>query len=244
MDARVKIIFTLAFLLCLNASSNGAWAAYILFCTLLIVELILSRLTVRIVLLRSLISLPFVLAALPLLFTGPDPHTRLNTWLVISQPGLIRLISIAIKSWSSVLAAILLTCTTSFQDLLNGFRQLGLPRIMVAIISLMWRYLSLMIDEASNLMRARNSRSGLLEKDRRFRSTLWLRMSVTGKMTGNLLLRSLERSERVYAAMSARGYNGELLQSKNRTISHKELFLVIIGSLLPIGLLGFALLLH
>ena len=34
---------------------------------------------------------------------------------------------------------------------------------------------------------------------------------MAGHMAGQLLLRSLDRSDRVYAAMQARGYRGELL---------------------------------
>ncbi len=247
-DARVKIIFTLAFLVCLNLSPSGAWPAYILFFTFMLVEYLLSRLPFKVVLIRSLISLPFVLAAFPLLFTGPDPHVRLQVigkfWLEISQPGLIRFTSIAVKTWISIFAAILLSSSTKFGDLLIAFRQIGLPKILVAIISLMWRYLSLMIDEAVCLMRARNSRSGSHEGKNRSGGSLWWRGSVTGKMAGNLMLRSLERSERVYAAMSSRGYNGEVLEVESQPLTTKDLSILFATSIQSVVILGIAFLLH
>ena len=48
---------------------------------------------------------------------------------------------------------------------------------------------------------------GLLSLRRR--SLAW-RARVAGGMVGSLFLRSYERSERVYAAMAARGYTGEM----------------------------------
>jgi cobalt/nickel transport system permease protein len=247
-EARVKIFFTLVFLVCVNLTPPGAWSAYIQYFTVLIVELLLSHLSIKKVLMRSLISFPFILAVFPIIFTGADPHIPLVSivgfQVMISQPGVIRFISIAIQSWLSVLVAILLTCTTSFKELMRAFYQLGIPKILVTIFSLMWRYLSLMIDESINLMRARNSRSGLLDGKHKSGGSVWWRAQVTGKMAGNLLLRSLERSERVYAAMSARGYNGEVLQTKDRPITRKELFLAIISVIVCFAILGITILLY
>jgi cobalt/nickel transport system permease protein len=248
LDARVKVIFTLAFLVCINLSPSGAWPAYILFLTLLICEALLSRISLRVVLLRSLISLPFILAAFPLLFTGTAPKFLLfstsSRELMISQPGLIHFLSITIKSWLSILAAIMLTCTTRFQDLLLAFRQLGIQKTLVAILSLMWRYLSLIIDEALNLMRARNSRSGALDRKQKIGGSLCWRGKVTGKMTGNLLIRSLERSERVYVAMASRGYNGEIPVPAIKKFNTKDYFLMTVCVLISIVNLMIAKLFH
>lgn len=239
-NTRVKSIFTLAFILCVSLSPNGSWPAYILFLTVISAGILLSKLSMDKLLLRSLISLPFVLAAFPLLFTGPEPKHQVmigdHFTLLISQPGAIRFISIAIKSWLSLMAAILLSSTTRFEELLAAFRQLGLPKLLVAILSLMWRYLSLMVDEAKSLARARDSRSaGQANK-----GTLIWRAGVTGKMVGNLMLRSLERSERVYAAMSARGYSGEPPVRTSRSLTNRELWLLTAGILLCLAILTIA----
>jgi cobalt/nickel transport system permease protein len=248
MNTRVKFIFTLVFLLCLNFSPSGVWSAYIFFFTLVMVGLLLSRLSLRLILVRSLISLPFVLAAAPLLFLGPAPRVSLGEhgriWITISQPGTIRFLSISIKAWISVLAAILLSSSTKFGDLLSGMRQMGIPKEIVAILALMWRYLSLMIAEAFCLMRARNSRSGTPFTKRKTGGSLGWRASVTGKMAGNLLFRSLERSERIYAAMLARGYNGEVKHAVPDRITKRDWIVFLISSLLSIAILALAVLIH
>jgi cobalt/nickel transport system permease protein len=244
LNTRVKSIFTLVFILCVSLSPSGSWPAYILFLTVLAAGITLSRLSIRRFLLRSLISLPFALAAFPLILTGPEPHRQFivtdHIWLIISQPGLIQFVSIAIKSWLSLMAAILLSSTTRFEELLSAFRQLGLPKLLVSILSLMWRYLSLMVDEARSLARARESRS----VGQSSRGSLVWRAGVTGKMVGNLLLRSLERSERVYAAMSSRGYTGEPLYRISSPLTKKDYFMLLAGILLCIAILALAFLSH
>ena len=115
-----------------------------------------------------------------------------------------------LKSWLSVQAAIVLAASTPFPELLQAMRAIGAPRLLVAMFGLMWRYLFVMVDEALRLMRARSARSGQLEggTSRSGGSIAW-RARVTGGMAGNLLIRAFERSERIYSAMLARGYDGE-----------------------------------
>ena len=160
----------------------------------------------------AVIAIPFFLAALPLVFTrAGDPWTTIALGPIeatISGQGVREFTTIAIKSWVSVQAALLLTFTTPFHDLVDALRQLRLPRIMVAIISFMYRYLAVLAGEASRMNRARAARSA--DRDGRGGGSLRWRASVTGHLVGSLFLRSYERSERIYGAMQARGFDGEL----------------------------------
>jgi cobalt/nickel transport system permease protein len=91
---------------------------------------------------------------------------------------------------------------------------------MVAIISFMYRDLGVLGDEARRMSRARASRSAHAE-GRGGGSLLW-RAKVTGSMVGSLFLRSYERGERIYAAMQARGFEGEVRHLHGRPISAME----------------------
>lgn len=215
LDARVKLILTLAFILTAALTPMGAWAVYILLIAWAVTVEILSELGVGFVLRRAVLALPFVLAALPVIFTVPGA-TLFSVpigagALTLTLPGVERFISIALKSWVSVQIAIVLAATTSFPDLLTAMRAIKVPRLLVAVFGLMWRYLFVLVDEALRLMRARSSRSG--ESDREDLKTggalIW-RAKVTGGMAGSLFLRALERSDRIYTAMLARGYDGEV----------------------------------
>jgi cobalt/nickel transport system permease protein len=124
-----------------------------------------------------------------------------------------------------------------------AMRALHLPKLLVAIIGLMWRYLFVMVDEAFRLMRARQARSGISALDtgsKKMKSTgkvggsISWRARVTGNMAGSLFIRSLERSDRIYNAMLARGYDGEIRAMPQPGISAVGWASLAIG----LGLLG------
>jgi len=140
--------------------------------------------------------------------------------LTTHAEGLARFVSIALKSWLSLQAAIVMAASTPFPDLLQAMRAVGIPRLLVNMFGMMWRYLFVLVDEALRLMRARAARSGRVDQPvaqplaqrkllgREGGSLLW-RARLTGGMAGNLFLRAFERSDRIYVAMLSRGYDGE-----------------------------------
>jgi cobalt/nickel transport system permease protein len=222
----VKAILTLAFILSLSLTPFHAWPAYILFLSVVLSVASFSRLGLGFVLRRSVIALPFVLAAAPLILGGPPPRVGVQIFQGIevfySPEGAGRFASIMVRSWISVQAAILLAATTRFPDLLLAFRQLKVPRLFIGIVGLMWRYLFAISDEASRMLRARASRSAEPPDAHRVGGTLRWRAGVAGGMAGSLFLRSIERSDRVYAAMLSRGYNGELPRGDEMALSTRD----------------------
>lgn len=245
LDPRIKLVLTVVFILTNTLVPTGAWPVYILlFALILSVELI-SELGLGFVLKRSSLAIPFVLAALPLILTIPGKTLFIlpvGPWTVqASYPGLERFFSIAIKSWLSMQAAIVLAASTSFPELLVAMRALRVPRLLVSIFGLMWRYLFVLVGEATRLMRARSARSGKSEAPgaKTGGSISW-RAGVTGGMAGNLFLRAFERSDRIYMAMVSRGYDGEArsLPLPNIRKAHWVILITSLG-LLSI-LLGFA----
>lgn len=214
LDPRVKVVVVVAFIVSNALLPDGAWLAFAATAVLLWMAGRAAQLSAAFLLKRSLIVLPFLLAAVTVLFTLPGTAVatmQLGNWtLTVSDAGLLRFVSILIRSWLSILAAIWLTATTPFPDLLHALRHLRVPQILVAIISFMYRYLFVLADEALRLLRAREARSAR-PLHGKGGGSIWWRAQVAGGMVGQLLLRSLERSDRVYNAMLARGYRGELL---------------------------------
>jgi cobalt/nickel transport system permease protein len=212
LDPRVKLVLVVGFILTSAVTPIAAWPVYILLLALILSAELLSDLGIPFYLKRALLASPFMLAALPVVVTiDGAPLLQLPFGLLVTQDGLERFASISFKSWISIQAAILLATTTSFPDILIAMRGLRLPRLFVAIIGLMWRYIFVIVDEVLRLMRARASRSGQSPQSglRPGGSLLW-RARVTGGMAGSLFLRSIERSDRIYNSMLARGYDGEI----------------------------------
>ena len=227
LDARVKLVLAVAFIVTTALARPGAWPVYVLLFAVVLSVVLLSELGVGFVMKRAVLAAPFVLAAAPLMFTTPGDALAslpVGPWtLTLSSPGLARFASVALKSWLSVQMAIVLASTTPFPQLLAAMRGLRLPKLLVAVIGLMWRYLFVLVDEVLRLMRAREARSGRAEaggrNDGRVGGSLAWRARVTGGMAGNLMLRSFDRSERIYAAMAARGYDGEVRGMERPPIS-------------------------
>ncbi len=243
LDGRVKFVLALGFILTAALVPTGSWAVYLLLLALVQAAAVLSELGPGYVLKRSLLALPFVLAALPVMFTISGRALMTlpigSNGFILSEPGLVRFLSISVKSWISVQAAILLAATTPFPDLLVAMRALRIPRLLVTVIGLMWRYLFVMVDAASRMLRARTARStstGL--PGRKLGGKVSWRARVTGGMAGSLLLRSLERADRIYAAMLSRGYDGEA-RSLPRPPLTANSWLLIAGGLSLYGFLFF-----
>jgi cobalt/nickel transport system permease protein len=215
LDGRAKFVLAVTFILITSLTPVAAWPVYILLYALVLSIEILSGLRIADVLKRSLLVAPFILAAFPVIFTYGEKSLlsfSISHWeLIAHQEGLARFSSVAIKSWLSVQAAIVLVSTTSFPELLQAMRAVGIPRLLVAMFALMWRYLFVLADEAMRLMRARASRSGhSTETRQRTGGSIAWRARISGGMAGNLFLRAFDRSERIYTAMLSRGYDGEV----------------------------------
>jgi cobalt/nickel transport system permease protein len=210
LDPRVKVVVTFLYILTLSLAPEGSWWIFAFFLVLLLVAVWLANLDLAFNIRRSFIVLPFLLAAVAVPFTTPGSILFRIPGLGwgVTEPGLIRFFSILIRSWLAVQAAILLTAVTRFPDLLWALGALRFPKPLVSTIAFMYRYLFVMADEALRMIRARSARSAQLP-GRKSPSVSWLGR-VAGSMVGSLFLRALARSERVYAAMLARGYDGHM----------------------------------
>ncbi len=213
MDPRIKLILTLAFILAVTTTPPALWPAYVAFLALVWSSVFLARLSPLRVLRRSLIGIYFamvVVLSVPLVHEGtPMAHFSFFWWdVTITDQGLMLLLGVMTKSWLSVTAATTLISSTRFAELLQAMTALRMPKIMVAIVSFTYRYLFVLVEEAQRMALARDARSA--EPDGHRGGTILWRVRVLGNMLASLLIRSYERSERVYDAMTSRGYSGQV----------------------------------
>jgi cobalt/nickel transport system permease protein len=107
-------------------------------------------------------------------------------------------ISALIKSHLCVVAMLMLTWTTPFHLILQELRRLRLPAAMVTTLALMYRYLPVLQEESRRMQRARLSRT--------FGQRRPLAWHSLATIIGQLFIRSVDRAERIYLAMCARGW--------------------------------------
>ncbi|HMU92475.1 MAG TPA: cobalt ECF transporter T component CbiQ [Anaerolineales bacterium] len=213
LDPRVKTIVTVVFIVSNALLPDGAWLAFVLAWVFLLGINLLSNLGFMYTFKRSFVALPFALVAVTVLFSIPgNPVSSFHflMWdFTITDAGLLRFVSILIRSWLSVQMAIMLVAVTRFPDLIHALEHLHVPAILTTIIAFLYRYLFVLVDEVYRLLRARESRSAAVSGQRSGGSVVW-RAKVAGNMAGQLFLRSYERSDRIYNAMLSRGYTGHL----------------------------------
>jgi len=214
LDPRVKVLVTIAFILSNALLPDGAWTAFVLAWVFVLFANMNSGLGIGFTFRRSFIAFPFALAAITVLFSIPGEPVSSFQFLMwdftITDAGLLRFVSIVIRSWLSVQMAILLVAVTEFPKIVHALRHLRVPAIITVIISFLYRYLFVLADEVMRLLRAREARSATVAGLSGGGSVMW-RARIAGHMAGQLFLRSYERSDRVYNAMLSRGYKGELM---------------------------------
>jgi cobalt/nickel transport system permease protein len=207
LDPRTKLLACIFFVLAVVLTPAGNWRIFAFYFILICILIVLSRVPVLYILKRSAVILPFVLVIaifIPFFKQGNEiAGYNIGLWHIgITFEGIMALVNVMIKSWLSILGLTLLTSTTRIADNLQGMKQLGVPAVFVLIISFMYRYIFVITDQVLRMKQARDSRD--------FGGRPSYRFKTLGGMIGMLFIRSYERSERIYAAMLARGYNGDM----------------------------------
>jgi cobalt/nickel transport system permease protein len=110
---------------------------------------------------------------------------------------------IVLRGTESFLAGLWLVNVIPFDQLLATLRRCGTPAILLAILAFMYRFVFVLWDELDTMRTARRARTFA-------RTGALFRWKNAAQMIGMLLIRALGRSERVYGAMCARGWDGKL----------------------------------
>ncbi len=224
----LKTTFALVFVIFITTIPLQRYQEYFFYFLILIILVFLSKFPILYILKKSLLILPFVfLVAIFLPFYLNDE----NYWIIkigiynlkISKMGMIKFLNLIIKSWLAIITMILLSSTTRFRDLLYAFYTLKLPSILILLLSFMYRYIFIIYDEAQKMYYAAILRSGK-------KLNIIQSIKIISKIIGVLFIRSYERSERVYYAMIARGFNGNIvfLKKPKLLIYEVNFFLVML----------------
>ncbi|MBI4334080.1 MAG: cobalt ECF transporter T component CbiQ [Chloroflexi bacterium] len=224
LDPRTGVVLLFAFMIAVVTTPRQDWQANLLYPVPVAWVLLLARLPVLKILKRSALILPFLVAVAIFVPFMPGKTVAvsldLGLWqLTIWEEGLSVLADVMLKGWLSVVSATILFFVTPFPDLLSGLKRLGVPGILVMILSFLYRYAFVIAAETAAMARARDSRN--------YRGRHLMQARAIGNMTGALFLRTYERGERIYGAMVARGYRGELPEARKLALKADDAFLGI-----------------
>ena len=155
--------------------------------------------------------LAFVAAfALLLVLTADDEQTWSLGPLEVSGHALELAALVGCKAVGVALLAVAMVATTPFAGFCHSLRRLGCPARLVQVILLAYRMNFALGGEnalAARGFRWRPGRRGL---------------AIVGLVIGSLLVRSLDRADRLYSAMLARGYDGRIRCLAGRPVTGKD----------------------
>jgi cobalt/nickel transport system permease protein len=147
----------------------------------------------------------------------------------ITDNGLNTFYSVLIKSFLSLLLLCSMITSTDEREIFWGLRKLHIPKIVVSIMFLMYRYLFLFREEFSIGQKAINARV--------FKKPGFVINKKISYLIGNLFIRSYMRAENIFMAMQSRGFDGNFyLTSESPKIKKSSIAVILFLMLLNIAI--------
>lgn len=133
--------------------------------------------------------------------------------------GWISFISILLRFVLTVTSALALVALTGFNSVCLSLERFRVPRPFIVQLLFLYRYMFVLTEESERMVRARSARS-FNSRAMHFRTFI--------SLIGHLLLRTLDRAERVYRAMCCRGFDGRIRIIKSMHAGFRDAAFVII----------------
>ncbi|MBV5297458.1 MAG: cobalt ECF transporter T component CbiQ [Rhodoferax sp.] len=202
LDARAKILVTLGFIVTVVSFDRYAVAALLPLALFPVILAALGNIPERVIGRSVLLAAPFavMLGALNPFF---DQQVVLQVAGYGITGGWLSFASILVRFVLTVSAGLILVASTGFAPLCAGLGRLGLPQVLTTQLLLLHRYAGVLANEAARMSQARELRA----------NGRALPLAVYGPLLGHLLLRALQRAQRIHQAMLARGFDGQLHRS-------------------------------
>lgn len=200
LDPRAKLLVAVFFIFAVVSHDRYAISALIPFFIYPAAIIGLANLPVGYLLRKLLVVSPFVI------FIGIfnpfiDREIMVNLGPLAISGGWISFGSLLLRFTLTVGAAMLLIATTGFPVICVALDKLGAPRILTTQLLMLYRYLFVLVEEGIRMIRAHALRSFNRPRPN-YRVFL--------QLLGNLLIRTIDRADRIHMAMLSRAFSGEI----------------------------------
>lgn len=192
LPPRLKVLLTLAVIIAAGCVPILHWPVHLALTCVVFIGLSLAEIPLEYLARRVLLVLPLVLLVA---LAVPVSYGFRAGWDVTA--------TVVVRAILSFLASLWLANVTPFDQLLGACCRLGMPRLFAALLAFMYRYLFVLFDELGRMRTAQRARTFGA------RST-WKVWLSNGQLLGMLLIRAMNRAERIHGAMCARGWDGRI----------------------------------
>ncbi len=200
LDPRAKLIAVSVFIVTVVSFDKYTLSALIPFFVFPAILVGAGGLPVRFLMARVLMVAPFAFFIgifNPLL----DRQTFFQMGTIAVSGGWISFGSIMIRFVLTITTVLALIALSGFNGVCLAMEKLGAPKPFVVQLLFLYRYLFVLTDEAIRMVRARSLRA--------FHSKT-MGIKTFASLVGHLLLRALDRAQRIHLAMCCRGFDGRV----------------------------------
>jgi len=208
VDPRIKVVITLIYIFFIVSFGRHQFFALVPFLLYPLFLMYLGNISFIFILKKIVIVLPFALI-IAIISYFSEKTIIFYFYSIPITTGLFTFVSILLRFFLTVWISFLLISVTGFIPICYALNSvLHIPSIFVNQLLFLYRYIFILIEESIRVIRAHQIRS--------FHNRIPLR--TFGYLIGYLLLRTLNRAERIHVAMLARGFDGRVRLTKKISI--------------------------
>lgn len=214
-----KILVTVVYLLCVISGPRDVLHVLLPFLFYPVVMMSVAQIPFSIILKRATAALPFcILAGTSNLILDREVATRLG--MIPVTVGAVSFVVLLLRTYLCVSAVLILASVTPFAKITLQLRRLHVPAFMVMLLEMIYRYISVLAQEAATMVTAYRLRSN---------GSKWPSLREFGPFVGELLLRSTDRAERIWQAMQCRCFSLHSLPIQREKWKGKDVLFVLAG---------------
>lgn len=215
LDARAKVVATLVFIVVVASFDRYTVAALLPFFIFPVVLAAVGNLPTVYVATNVAVAIPFALA-IGLFNPLFDRQVVFELASLPISAGWISCASIVVRAVLTLSSALILVGVTGFPAVCEALDRLGMPRAFAMQMQFLYRYIFVLIEDATRSAHALALRSCGRPP----------RLPTVASLIGFLLLRTWQRADRIHMAMLARAYSGEFHSRKSERFGVNEVAFV------------------
>lgn len=139
-------------------------------------------------------------------------------YLTVTKETIVKSLHVSVKALGAISALYMLTLSTPVNEIILVLQKLRIPKIMIELMNMMYRYLFILMDIQIKIKVAAEARLGYCD--------FMTACHTFGKSLGSLFIMAMKKSGQYYDALEARCYDGELrFLEEEKPVHRKELLL-------------------
>ncbi|HMA76051.1 MAG TPA: cobalt ECF transporter T component CbiQ [Candidatus Krumholzibacteriaceae bacterium] len=217
IDPRAKIIVNIFFIFTVLSFNRYEISALVTFFTFPLFLMVSGDLPAGYLTKKLLLISPIVV-----LIAVFNPVFDRETAFILAgaeiSAGWVSFFSILIRFFLTAGSILILIASTGFYKVCMALERIGVPSLFVMQLLFLYRYIFVLLDEGARMVRAHALRSF---------SDRGIKIKTFGSLLGNLLLRTVDRADRIHSAMLARGFDGSVTLNRRIKFRTSDAFFVV-----------------